>query len=125
MAEVGLNRADRLGLFPVRSAVWRDIVFVDLSGDAKPFEDFIQPLADRIANWTESELRPLGADEYEIQANWKLAAENFVDIYHLLVLHSQWVEGFSGALATEAWDTTPQRFQRIWARKLLAGRGHC
>ena len=23
---------------------------------------------------------------------------------------------------TEAWDTTPQRFQRIWARKVLAGR---
>jgi hypothetical protein len=23
---------------------------------------------------------------------------------------------------TESWDTTPQRFQRIWARKLLAGR---
>ncbi len=23
---------------------------------------------------------------------------------------------------SEAWDVTPQRFQRIWARKLLAGR---
>ena len=23
---------------------------------------------------------------------------------------------------SEAWDTTPQRFQRIWARKLLAAR---
>ena len=23
---------------------------------------------------------------------------------------------------TEAWDVTPQRFQRIWARRLLVGR---
>jgi choline monooxygenase len=92
---------DRLGLFPVRSAVWRDIVFVDLSGDAKPFEDFIRPLANRLANWTESELRPLCSDEYEIQANWKLAAENFVDIYHLPVLHPQIAGGFSGALSSE------------------------
>ena len=92
---------DRLGLFPVRSAVWRDIVFVNLSGDAETFEDFIRPLAERLAPWTESELRPLCSDEYEIQANWKLAAENFVDIYHLPVLHSQVGGGFSGALATE------------------------
>lgn len=91
---------DRLGLIPVRSTVWRDIVFVDLSGDAKPFEDFIRPLADRISHWTESELRPLGTNEYEIHANWKLVAENFVDIYHLPVVHSQVPGGFSGALAT-------------------------
>jgi phenylpropionate dioxygenase-like ring-hydroxylating dioxygenase large terminal subunit/glutathione S-transferase len=92
---------DRLGLFPVRSAVWRDIVFVDLSGDAEPFEDFLRPLAERLAHWTESELRPLCSDEYEIQANWKFAVENFVDIYHLPVLHSQSPGGFAGALATE------------------------
>ncbi len=92
---------DRLGLMPVRSVVWRDIVFVNFSGDAKPFDDFIGPLADRIANWTESELRPLCSHEYEIQANWKLAVENFVDIYHLPVLHSQIGGGFGGALATE------------------------
>ena len=92
---------NRLGLMRVRSAVWRDIVFVNLSGDAEPFDDFIRPLADRIANWTESELRPLCSDEYEIQANWKLTVENFVDIYHLPVLHSQVPGGFHAALATE------------------------
>jgi len=92
---------DRLGLFPVRSAVWRDIVFVDFSGDAKPFEDFIRPLTDRLVHWTESELRPLCTDEYEIQANWKFAAENFIDIYHLPVLHSQIGGGFRGALLAE------------------------
>ena len=92
---------DRLGLIRVRSAVWRDIVFVNLSGDAQPFDEFIKPLADRIANWTESELRPLCSDEYEIQANWKLAAENFVDTYHLPVVHSQLSEGFGGTLSIE------------------------
>ena len=91
----------RLGLIPARSAVWRDIIFVDISGDAMPFGDFIRPLADRLIHWTESELRPLCSDEYEIQANWKLAAENFIDTYHLPVLHSQVGGGFSGALASE------------------------
>jgi choline monooxygenase len=100
------NRLDpsdrvRLGLIPVRSTVWRDIVFVNLAGDAEPFEDFIRPLADRLEHWTETELRPLATHEYDIQANWKLAAENFVDVYHLPVLHSQIPGGFSGALAAE------------------------
>ncbi|MCH7869169.1 MAG: aromatic ring-hydroxylating dioxygenase subunit alpha [Myxococcales bacterium] len=90
-----------LGLLSLRTAVWRDIVFVNLSSDAQRFEDFIRPLDERLANWTASELRPLSSDEYEIQANWKLAAENFIDAYHLPVLHSQIGGGFSGALGTE------------------------
>ena len=94
------ERAD-LGLLSVRSAVWRDIVFVNFSGQAPPFEDFIRPLDQRIARWTESELRPLSSDEYEIRANWKLAAENFLDNYHLPVVHPQIVGGFSGVLKTE------------------------
>ena len=92
---------DRPGLIPVRSAVWRDIVFVNLSGDAQPFDEFIRPLAERIANWTESELRPLCSDEYEIQANWKLTAENFIDTYHVPVLHAQLSEGLSGGMPIE------------------------
>ena len=71
------------------------------SGDAEPVEDFIRPLAERLAHWTESALRPLCSDEYEIQANWKFAVENFFDIYHLPVLHPQSPAGFSGALSTE------------------------
>jgi choline monooxygenase len=95
------HEMDRLGLFPVRSAVWRDIVFVNFSDDAKPFEDLIRPLADRLTHWTESELRPLCSDEYEIQANWKLAAENFIDMYHVPVLHAQEGLSFDDLLPTE------------------------
>jgi phenylpropionate dioxygenase-like ring-hydroxylating dioxygenase large terminal subunit len=90
-----------LGLIPVRSAVWRDVVFADLSGEAQPFEEFIRPLDERLAPWTGEDLRPLAADEYVVEANWKLAAENFLDGYHLPVVHSQLGSSFSGALASE------------------------
>jgi len=90
-----------LGLIPLRSAVWRDVVFVNLSGDAPDFEGFIRPLEQRIARWTASELRPLASDEYRIEANWKLAAENFLDAYHLPVVHPELGGGFSGALLLE------------------------
>jgi len=90
-----------LGLIPVRSAVWRDVVFVNLSGDAPAFEDFIRPIEERLSRWTAAELWPLCSDEYEIQANWKLAAENFLDVYHLPVVHPQLGGGFGGALTSE------------------------
>ena len=90
-----------LSLLRVRTAVWRDIVFVNLSGDARPFAEFIRPLNERLAPWTASELRPLSSDEYEIQANWKLAAENFIDTYHLPVVHPEVGPGFDWILNSE------------------------
>ena len=101
-AEAGdAEEASELGLLPLRSAVWRDIVFVNLSGDAPPFEEMIRPLDERLAHWQAEELRALSSDEVELRADWKLAAENFLDAYHLAVVHPQIGGGFSGALASE------------------------
>ena len=86
------------GLVPVRSVVWRDVVFVDVSGDAQPFEEMIAPLDEHLEPWTAEELYPLSTNEYTAQVNWKLAAENFVDAYHLPVVHSQICPTFEGAL---------------------------
>jgi phenylpropionate dioxygenase-like ring-hydroxylating dioxygenase large terminal subunit len=97
----GETERDELGLISVRSQVWRDIVFVDLSGVAKPFESLIAPLDERLARWNADELRPVSTVEYSVAANWKLAAENFLDAYHLPVLHSQIGGGFKGALQIE------------------------
>ena len=74
----GFDRA-RHGLKAVRSAVWFDTVFVNLSGEAPPFEDFIAPLAVRWAAFDGDLIRHGGADSsifFDLQCNWKLAVEN-------------------------------------------------
>ncbi len=96
--EASIDERTGLGLLPVRTAVWRDIVFVNLSECAPPFEEFIRPLDERLAHWTAAELRPLSSDEYDIQANWKLVVENFLDVYHLPVVHPELVGRFEGIL---------------------------
>lgn len=84
----GIDKAT-LGLIEVRSHVWRDVVWVNLSGDAPPFEDAFDPL---IARWTAFD-RPLhhgGADSrfrLEVACNWKLAVENYCESYHLPWVH--------------------------------------
>jgi len=85
----GFDRSKH-GLKPVRSAVWADAVFVDLSGEAPAFEDFIAPLAARWADFDMTRLRHGGADSsftIEVGCNWKLAVENYCEAYHLPWIH--------------------------------------
>lgn len=78
-----------LGLIEVRSHVWRDVVFINMDGQADPF-DVVN--ADLIARWHEN-TAPLyhgGADStfaLDVTCNWKLAVENYAESYHLPWIH--------------------------------------
>lgn len=80
---------DTLGLAEVRAHVWMDVVFVNLDGQAAPFED---QHADLIGRWAEFD-KPLyhgGADSrftLTVTSNWKLAVENYCESYHLPWVH--------------------------------------
>ena len=78
-----------LGLIEVRSHIWRDVVFVNITGDAEPFEDVH---ADLIARWSEfDQPHHHGGDEsrftLDVATNWKLAVENYCESYHLPWVH--------------------------------------
>ena len=90
----GTNRHDdidrtTLGLIEVPSHVWLGIVFVNLDGNAPPFEE---ANADLLARWVEFD-RPIfhgGPDssfKLEVACNWKLAVENYCESYHLPWVH--------------------------------------
>ncbi len=78
------------GLKPIRCEVWADIVFINLSGDAAAFSDFIQPLAERWSDFDLSLLRHGESDSsllFDVNCNWKLAIENYCESYHLPWIH--------------------------------------
>lgn len=85
-----INR-DELGLFEIRSYIFMDIVFVNISGKAKPFEFANKNLIDR---WSEFQ-KPFFSNNTDcsfnlsINANWKLAVENFCESYHLPWIHPE------------------------------------
>ena len=80
---------EHLGLIRIRSTVWRDIIFVNVSGDAPEFSD---AAADLIERWREFD-QPLhhggktASFKLEVQTNWKLAVENYCESYHLPFVH--------------------------------------
>lgn len=80
---------DHLGLFTIRSHVWRDVVFVNVSGQAPTFEDYAAPLIER---WREYDQPLMHGGENSsvtltVQTNWKLAVENYCESYHLPFVH--------------------------------------
>jgi len=89
----GLDRNEH-GLCEARSAVWMDLVFVNLSADAPDFETFIAPLQQRIDKLLPGEkfaaLRPAanhGCYTIDFAGNWKLCVENNLESYHLPTVH--------------------------------------
>ena len=80
---------DALGLIEVASYIWRDIIWVNLSGTAPAFEI---AMAEPMERWSEFD-QPLfhgGADsrfELALNTNWKLAVENYCESYHLPWVH--------------------------------------
>ncbi|MGR3615864.1 MAG: aromatic ring-hydroxylating oxygenase subunit alpha [Paracoccaceae bacterium] len=78
-----------LGLIEVRSHVWRDVVWINVSGTAPAFDVAMRDVMER---WAEFE-KPLyhgGADssfDLQVNCNWKLAVENYCESYHLPWVH--------------------------------------
>ena len=81
------HAANGEGLWPVRSATWMDLIFVDISGGAEDFAEFIEPLAVIGNEYGVQGARYDESVEIEIAANWKLIVENFVDAYHVSSVH--------------------------------------
>ncbi len=75
------------GLVPVRHAVWHDLVFVNISGDAPEFEDHWEPFARRTRDYDFGALRYAATLNFDVRGNWKLIYENFYDAYHVPTVH--------------------------------------
>ncbi|MCV6585614.1 MAG: aromatic ring-hydroxylating dioxygenase subunit alpha [Marinibacterium sp.] len=79
----------KLSLLRIRSYVWRDVVFVNIDGNAPAFEEVH---AELMARWSDFD-QPMyhggaGASvTLDLASNWKLAVENYCESYHLPWVH--------------------------------------
>lgn len=78
-----------LGLFEVRSYIWNNVVFINMTGDAPDFEVVHAEMLER---WKEFDV-PMyhgGQDsiiKFDLKTNWKLVIENYCESYHLPWVH--------------------------------------
>ena len=89
----GFDYADH-GLVEARSGRWHDWIFVNVSGDASDFEDFLAPVKRHIGDLDLGGIEPLfKIDSGVFQANWKFICGNFVEPYHVPVAHPETAAG--------------------------------
>ena len=89
MSEVkAFDRTD-YGLFKIKVASWGFFLFINLDANAAPLETYLGDLPKRLANYDLENWRVVRTKDYEIKANWKLIAENFMEYYHLPWVHPE------------------------------------
>jgi choline monooxygenase len=93
--DVDQSDCRRADLVEVSCVTWHDWIFVDISGEAESFSSYIEPIAEVIDAYDFSALRFYESLEFEIDANWKLAIENFIEPYHVFSCHP-WLNSFVG-----------------------------
>lgn len=81
-----------LGLASPRFEVYRDFVFVNVSGDAGPLLEHLEPVRPYLDAVVDQSLTGEmevveGSHLYSMRGNWKLIVENSIDGYHGLPVH--------------------------------------
>jgi phenylpropionate dioxygenase-like ring-hydroxylating dioxygenase large terminal subunit len=83
-----LDKSD-FGLAGLRCEVWEGFIFVNLDADAQPLKDYLGRLAAGIEGYPFHEMTQVHKYRMEIDSNWKLFIDAFMEFYHAPVLHGK------------------------------------
>lgn len=75
-------------LKPVQIRSWHGNIFVCFNANPMPFDTYIRHFEDAFTNLQMGRCRLANKIRIPINCNWKLVHENFVDFYHVRVLHA-------------------------------------
>ena len=85
----GVNAFDKacFGLVPIPVATWGPWVFVNLGAEPKPLLESLGRIPTETASYDLAGMRPLARRDYVVECNWKVYVENFLEGYHLPIVH--------------------------------------
>ncbi|GAB3684657.1 aromatic ring-hydroxylating oxygenase subunit alpha [Salinisphaera aquimarina] len=79
------------GLLSVHVAEWGGLIFINLAEETAPLETQLGDLPGRLDHYQLHDWTIQADREYEVNANYKLIAENFMECYHLPWVHPELV----------------------------------
>ncbi|NQD36364.1 Rieske 2Fe-2S domain-containing protein [Permianibacter sp. IMCC34836] len=88
---------------------WQGLVFVALAADAPAFDEMFAGIVERIKPIDISALRFHSRVHYDIDCNWKVYIDNFLEGYHLPHVHP----GLSKVLDYRSYDTELHRWYSL------------
>jgi phenylpropionate dioxygenase-like ring-hydroxylating dioxygenase large terminal subunit len=81
--------ADRPGLTPVRCDVWNGLIFISMNDAVEPLTQFLGVIPQHLGGYPFGRFKVLRDVQYHWKANWKVALEAFLEIYHGADVHPQ------------------------------------
>jgi phenylpropionate dioxygenase-like ring-hydroxylating dioxygenase large terminal subunit len=107
--EPGFDSSD-LSLLPVGVDVWGPFVFVHPRADPPPLAETLGRLPELLPD--PAQLRFHHRSDYELEANWKIACENYLECYHCPVAHP----GFSAVVDVDPDAYTLEAHETFWSQ---------
>lgn len=109
-------RQEELGLVPAAVDTWGPFVFVNTDASAEPLADALGSMPAQVSELglDVDELVHYTRWEAEVDANWKIVCENFLECYHCHVAHP----GFSAVI-----DVSPESYALTTEGPLSSQRG--
>ena len=95
-----LNKAD-IRLPSVRCEIWQGFIYVNFDANAKPLAEFMKPLDDSLGSFPFEDMVLRSSQSTVLNCNWKVAYDNFLEVYHVRVVHANTLAPFleSGSFA--------------------------
>lgn len=75
------------GLVPIRVELWEQFIFVNLDLQSAPLTEYFKDLPQRTEKFDISKMRFVERRDYVIDCNWKVYVDNFLEGYHLPLVH--------------------------------------
>jgi len=86
---VELFDREDFGLVPIGVDTWEGQIFANLDREAAPLEEVFAGIRDRISPVRPGDMKHYRRVEYDVRANWKVYVENFLEGYHVPIVHPE------------------------------------
>jgi Rieske 2Fe-2S family protein len=80
---------ERFPLVEVPLEAWHGWLFLNASGDAQPFAEWIGNAGIAVDDYAPEDLILGARHEYELAANWKIVVDNYNECYHCSEIHPE------------------------------------
>jgi choline monooxygenase len=102
-------RPAEMQLVPVKVTTWGPLVFANLDGKAPPLVDMMEDIPERVQAFGCEQMQYVTSRSWEIACNWKVYVDNFLEGYHVPVVHP----GLHKELDMDNYRVEPHRYFSI------------
>jgi len=123
------SRADvdprHLGLKRAKCTVYEGLIFVNCDPDAGPFDTALDTIEPALRPYALPHAKVAHRQNYHVEANWKLALENYLECYHCATAHRAYARLHTlEALGADVAAQNAKMLERAEAQTGVAGIAH-